>query len=73
MSQHLQTLETTLHDVLGARIEHLESAFGELTLTVKAADYLSVAQTLRDAGESVHTVGTVVERPQGPCVRLVNH
>ena len=48
MSHSLQTLETALHEVLGARVQRLESAFGELTLTVKAADYLSVAQTLRD-------------------------
>ena len=48
MSHNLQTLETALHEVLGARVQRLESAFGELTLTVKAADYLSVAQTLRD-------------------------
>ena len=48
MSHSLQTLETALHDVLGARVQQLESALGELTLTVKAADYLSVAQTLRD-------------------------
>jgi NADH-quinone oxidoreductase subunit C len=48
MSHNLQTLETALHDVLGARVEHLHAALGELTLTVKAADYLSVAKTLRD-------------------------
>jgi len=48
MSQHLQALETALHDVLGGRIQHLESALGELTLTVAAADYLAVAKTLRD-------------------------
>ena len=48
MSHNLQTLETALHDVLGARVQLLESALGELTLTVKASDYLSVAQALRD-------------------------
>lgn len=48
MSHSLQTLETALHEVLGARVQRLESAFGELTLTVKAADYLSVVHTLRD-------------------------
>ena len=46
MSHNLSTLETALHDVLGARIQHLDSALGELTLTVKASDYLSVAQSL---------------------------
>jgi NADH-quinone oxidoreductase subunit C len=48
MSHSLQTLEQALHDALGARVQHLEAALGELTLTVKAADYLSVALTLRD-------------------------
>jgi NADH-quinone oxidoreductase subunit C len=48
MSHPLQTLEQALHDALGARVQHLEAALGELTLTVKAADYLSVALTLRD-------------------------
>ena len=48
MSHPLHTLETALHEVLGARVQHLEAAFGELTLTVRATDYLSVAQTLRD-------------------------
>ena len=44
-----------------------------MVVVVDAQSAPLVAQTLRDAGESVHTVGTVVERPQGPCVRLVNH
>ena len=48
MSHSLQTLEAALHDVLGERVQHLEAALGELTLTVRASDYLSVAQTLRD-------------------------
>ena len=48
MSHPLHTLETALHEVLGVRVQHLEAAFGELTLTVRATDYLSVAQTLRD-------------------------
>ena len=48
MSHSIQTLEAALHDVLGGRVKHLESALGELTLTVSAADYHAVCQTLRD-------------------------
>ena len=48
MSHSIQTLEAALHDVLGGQVKHLESALGELTLTVSAADYHSVCQTLRD-------------------------
>ena len=48
MSHSLQTLEAALHDVLGSQIKHLESALGELTLTVSAADYHALCQTLRD-------------------------
>ena len=48
MSHSIQTLETALHDVLGGKVKHLESALGELTLTVSAADYHGVCQTLRD-------------------------
>ena len=42
----------TLHDAIGAklgdRVKKLDRALGELTLTVSAADYLAVAQTLHD-------------------------
>jgi NADH-quinone oxidoreductase subunit C len=48
MSHSIQTLEAALHDVLGGKVKLLESALGELTLTVSAADYHSVCQTLRD-------------------------
>ncbi len=48
MSHSIQTLEAALHDVLGSKVKLLESALGELTLTVSAADYHSVCQTLRD-------------------------
>jgi NADH-quinone oxidoreductase subunit C len=48
MSHSIQTLEAALHDVLGGKVKHLESALGELTLTVSAADYHGVCQTLRD-------------------------
>ena len=48
MSHSIQTLEAALHDVLGGKVKHLESALGELTLTVAAADYHDVCKTLRD-------------------------
>lgn len=48
MSHSIQTLEAALHDVLGGKVKLLESALGELTLTVSAADYHHVCQTLRD-------------------------
>ncbi len=48
MSHSIQTLEAALHDVLGSKVKLLESALGELTLTVSAADYHAVCQTLRD-------------------------
>ena len=48
MSHSIQTLEAALHDVLGSQVKLLESALGELTLTVSAADYHGVCKTLRD-------------------------
>jgi len=48
MSHSIQTLAAALHDVLGAKVKLLESALGQLTLTVSAADYHDVCQTLRD-------------------------
>ncbi|AJC21900.1 NADH-quinone oxidoreductase subunit C [Pandoraea pulmonicola] len=47
----LEQLKTTLQNVLGTRAEQLVEALGELTLTVKASDYLEVARTLRDHPE----------------------
>ncbi|VVD79503.1 NADH dehydrogenase [Pandoraea horticolens] len=44
----LEQLKTTLQNVLGTRAEQLVEALDELTLTVKASDYLEVARTLRD-------------------------
>ena len=51
MSQKLANLEAALKNVLGDKIKRLDNAKGELTLTVSAADYLGVAQTLRDHAE----------------------
>jgi len=48
MTPKLQRLHDRLQEVLGGRVESLVERLGELTLEVKAADYLSVAQTLRD-------------------------
>jgi len=48
MSHSIQTLEAALHNVLGSKVKHLESALGELTLTVTSDDYHGVCQTLRD-------------------------
>jgi NADH-quinone oxidoreductase subunit C len=48
MSHSIQTLEAALHDVLGSKVKLLESALGELTLTVSAVDYHDVCKTLRD-------------------------
>jgi NADH-quinone oxidoreductase subunit C len=48
MTQKLANLEAALRNVLGAKIKRLDSAKGELTLTVSAADYFGVATTLRD-------------------------
>ena len=44
----IDTLQSALKAVLGERIQQLELALGELTLTVSAADYVPVAHTLRD-------------------------
>jgi NADH-quinone oxidoreductase subunit C len=48
MTMKLDTLQATLHNVLGDKIVRLDRALGELTLTVKASDYFQVATTLRD-------------------------
>lgn len=44
----LATLKTALEKALGQRIVSLTEALGELTLIVKAADYLETARLLRD-------------------------
>jgi len=48
MTPKLQRLNDRLLDVLGERVVALTERLGELTLEVRAADYLSTAQTLRD-------------------------
>jgi NADH-quinone oxidoreductase subunit C len=51
MTQKLDTLQATLERVLADRLVSLVRARGEITVTVKAADSLSVAKTLRDHPE----------------------
>ena len=49
MTPKLQRLHDALQSTLGGRIASLTEALGELTLEVKAADYVAVAEQLRDA------------------------
>lgn len=51
MSQKLANLQAALENILGDKIKRLDSVKGELTLTVTAADYLAICQTLRDHAE----------------------
>jgi len=48
MTQKLDTLQSALERVFADRLVSLVRARGEITITVKAADSLSVAKTLRD-------------------------
>jgi NADH-quinone oxidoreductase subunit C len=47
----LDTLQQALQTVLGASIKNMVRDRGEITVTVKAADYLGAARTLRDHPE----------------------
>jgi NADH-quinone oxidoreductase subunit C len=47
----LDTLQAALEKVLGSQILELKREFGEITIRVAPADYLSVAKTLRDHSE----------------------
>jgi NADH-quinone oxidoreductase subunit C len=47
----LDTLQDALTAQLGSRVKKLERAFGELSLTVAAADYLENANTLRNSAD----------------------
>jgi NADH-quinone oxidoreductase subunit C len=51
MTQKLDNLQAALESVLGERINQFKRDLGEITITVKAADYLSVCTTLRDHAE----------------------
>ena len=48
MTVQLDALQAALEAALGPKIATLVRDHGELTLTVRAADYLAAAQTLRD-------------------------
>jgi NADH-quinone oxidoreductase subunit C len=48
MTQKLDTLQSALERVFADRLVSLVRARGEITITVKASDSLSVAKTLRD-------------------------
>jgi NADH-quinone oxidoreductase subunit C len=48
MTPKLQRLHDALQRILGARVAKLSERLGEMTLEVKAADYLEAARTLRD-------------------------
>ena len=48
MTQKLDTLQAGLHAVLGDAIHRFQRELGELSITVKAADYVRVATILRD-------------------------
>jgi NADH-quinone oxidoreductase subunit C len=48
MSTKLERLSESLREVLGERLQSLVVDCGEVTIEVAAADYLAVAQTLRD-------------------------
>jgi NADH-quinone oxidoreductase subunit C len=45
----MEQLAETIHAVLGDKVKKLNTALGEITLTVSAADYLAAATLLRDA------------------------
>jgi NADH-quinone oxidoreductase subunit C len=48
MTQKLEQLKSALEAVLAARIASLTAALGEITVVVRAADWVGVAQALRD-------------------------
>jgi NADH-quinone oxidoreductase subunit C len=51
MTPRLQRLHDALQATIGARMVSLTEALGELTLEVKAADYIAVCEQLRDAAD----------------------
>ncbi|HYA46474.1 MAG TPA: NADH-quinone oxidoreductase subunit C [Burkholderiales bacterium] len=48
MTSKLQRLHDALQRILGAKVAKVSERLGEMTLEVKAADYLEAARTLRD-------------------------
>jgi NADH-quinone oxidoreductase subunit C len=51
MSVKLDTLSQNLEKHLGEKLVSLKNALGEITIEVRAADYLAIAQQLRDEPE----------------------
>ena len=47
-----EVLKNTLAALLGAQAQAIDVVRGELTLVVRAADYLTVMRTLRDAPQA---------------------
>jgi NADH-quinone oxidoreductase subunit C len=83
MTPKLQRLHDALQSALGERIASLTEALGELTLVVKASDYIAVAGILRDMpalgfDELIDLCGvdysTYGDRPaEGPRFAAVSH
>ncbi|RYE76489.1 MAG: NADH-quinone oxidoreductase subunit C, partial [Oxalobacteraceae bacterium] len=48
MTTKLETLEAALRNALGDHLQSLTVALGEITVLVKAADYLSAMLVMRD-------------------------
>src|SRR6201994_1213851 len=48
MASKLETLKANLEAAFGGRLASITESIGELTIVVKASDYLQVVQQLRD-------------------------
>jgi NADH-quinone oxidoreductase subunit C len=48
MTTKLETLEAALRNALGPHVQSLSTALGEVTIVVKASDYLAAMRVLRD-------------------------
>ncbi|MFJ3046289.1 NADH-quinone oxidoreductase subunit C [Herbaspirillum chlorophenolicum] len=52
MTTKLETLEAALRNALGGYLQNLTVALGEVTVVVKASDYLSAMRVLRDHADT---------------------
>lgn len=52
MTTKLETLEVALRNALGAYLQNLTIALGEITIVIKQADYLSAMRVLRDHADT---------------------
>ncbi len=83
MNTRLDTLQSALGGALGDKVKTLKRERGEITITVAAADYLSVATKLRDDPALKFEIladlcgvdfGTYKDRPwEGPRYCVVSH